>query len=310
MKVLFMGTPEFAAVCLKALAESGHEVVAAVTQPDRPVGRGKKLTPPPVKQYAESIGISVLQPERIKAKSFMPKLLELNADIFVVAAYGQILSESILNMTKYGAICVHASLLPKYRGASPIQQAIADGETTTGITIMQMDAGIDTGDMLLKCEVPITENDTGGTLHDKLCNVSSDILLEALERIENGTIRPEKQDNNAASYAPIITKDMAHIDWTQSAARIVNLVRAYNPFPGAFTVLDGKSIKLWQCEIMPSAQTGKPGEIIKACPKEAIFAAASDGIVRITSLTPPNGKKMAAADFVKGYKIDENGVFV
>ena len=310
MKILFMGTPEFAAVCLKALVESCHEVVGVVTQPDRPAGRGKKLAASPVKQYAESLNMFVLQPEKIKSKNFLPKLAELNADIFVVAAYGQLLSEAILNMPKYGAINVHASLLPKYRGASPIQQAIADGETTTGITIMQMDKGLDTGDMLLKCEVPISDNDTGGTLHDKLCDASSKILTEALEHIENGTIRPEKQDDKAATYAPLITKDMARIDWAQPAVRIVNLVRAYNPFPGAFTVLNDKSVKLWQCEIVQSANTDKPGKIIKACPREGIFAAASDGIVRIVALTPPNGKKMAAADFVKGYTIDENEVFL
>jgi methionyl-tRNA formyltransferase len=300
-----MGTPDFALACLKSLTGSRHEVIAVVTQPDRPGGRGKKIQTPPVKDYALQMGIPVLQPEKIRSTDNIAALGTFSADIFVVAAYGQILSQKILDLPKFGAINVHASLLPKYRGASPIQQAIADGETTSGITIMQMDKGMDTGDMLLKYEIPIDPRDTGGTLHDKLCGIAPGALLEALCLIETGRAMPVPQDNGLVTYAPLITKQMAQIDWRKSPADIVNLIRAYNPTPGAFTGLGDGQIKIWQGETAKiDARNEVPGEIMRACTKDGIIVAVAGGAVRITELTPPNGKKMAAADFVRGRKIE------
>ena len=307
MKIVFMGTPDFALACLKALADSRHEVIAVVTQPDRPFGRGKKLGSPPVKDFAIRRGIPVLQPEKIKAADSVALLAALPADIFVVAAYGQILPQNLLDLPRFGAINVHASLLPKYRGASPIQQAIADDETTTGITIMQMDAGMDTGDMILKRAVPIDSHDTGGILHDKLCEAAPIALLDALGLIENGEARREAQNHTLATYAPLITKQMAHLDWRKSSRDIANLIRAYNPFPGAFVRYGDGQIKIWRGEIAGKSG-GTPGEIVRVCPKEGIFVAAGDGIVRLTELTPTSGRKMTAADFVRGHKI-ETGTF-
>lgn len=320
-----MGTPDYARTCLEALVEARHthpyiNVIAVVTQPDRPSGRGKKLQAPPVKDYALQMGIPVFQPEKIKSPDSIAALEQLSADIFVVAAYGQILTQKILDIPKFGAINVHASLLPKYRGASPIQQAIADGETVTGITIMQMDKGIDTGGMLIKREVTIDNNDTGGMLHDKLCEAAPGVLLEALDLIHTGRAVSTMQDNSLATYAPLITKQMAQIDWNKPPADIVNLIRAYNPFPGAFTRLDGDQIKIWRAEIVDIHEKSwaKPetiafdiqgdnfgaGQILHVCPKDGIIVEAMGGAIRITELTPPNGKKMAATDFVRGHKIN------
>jgi len=305
MKIVFMGTPEFALACLKALTDSRHEVVAVVTQPDRPASRGMKLVQPPVKVHALELNIPVLQPEKIKTIDIMAQLADFSADIFVVAAYGQILSQKLLDMPKFGAINVHASLLPKYRGASPIQQAISDGEHVTGITIMQMDKGMDTGDMILKHTVSINTHDTGGILHDKLCVAAQPALLEALQSIENGTAQREAQNHMLATYAPLITKEMTHLNWHKSPAHIVNLVRAYNPFPGTFTKLNNTQIKIWQAEIADHTHNGNltPGEIIRACPKKGIFVAAKDGVIRIVEVTPSGGKKMPAEVFVRGRDI-------
>lgn len=315
MRVVFMGTPKFAEICLEGLmgaAVAGHinaEIVAVVTQPDRPGGRGKRLQASPVKQYAEMMNIPILQPEKIKAPENIAQLQALEADIFIVAAYGQILSQKILDMPACGAINVHASLLPKYRGASPIQQAIADGETTTGITIIQMDKGMDTGDMILKREIAIDPDDTGGSLHDKLAVLGPQVLLDALRLISDGKAVREPQNNNLATHAPLITKQMAHIDWNKSSVAIVNMIRAYNPFPGAFTKLGDSQIKIWQAAIADSKQPKEvsptpniPGTILQACPKDGIIVATADGAIRIIELTPPNAKKMYAADYVRGYK--------
>jgi len=275
MKIVFMGTPEFAMKCLAGLDD--RNVVAVFTQPDRPSGRGKRMQAPPAKIYAQQMGLPVFQPEKIKSAQGLAMLGSLDADIFVVAAYGQLLSQKILDMPKYGAINVHASLLPKYRGASPIQQAIAHGDTTTGITIMQMDKGMDTGDMLLKREIAIDVDDTGGTLHDKLADIAPFALIDALDLIAAGKVTPEPQDDTLATHAPLITKQMAQIDWGEPPKDIVNMIRAYNPFPGAHTQLDGMQVKVWDAEII-------------------------DGKVHITYLTPPGGKKMSMADYLRGKK--------
>ena len=297
MKIVFMGTPDISAACLRALYESGkHEVIAVVTQPDKPAGRGKNLKASAVKEYALEKGILIFQPKRANKGGFPDVLRGLNADIFVVAAFGQILSGEILDIPKYGAINTHASLLPEYRGAAPIQQAILDGRDKTGITIMQMDVGMDTGDMLLKHEVDITPDDTGGSLYAKLCHIAPIALLEALDKIADGTITHEKQDDTKATYAPIITKEMAEIDWKKSAESIVNLVRGYNPFPGAYAHLFDKKIKVWKAAVIDEKL-----DSIRLCPKEGIFVPAGDKAVQLLEITPPNGKKMSGADFVRGF---------
>jgi methionyl-tRNA formyltransferase len=310
MKIVFMGTPEFARVCLQALVEGPPEssskgefnVLAVVTQPDRPAGRGKKPQISPVKAFALEKGIEVLQPERANRGDFPEILAGLGADIFVVAAFGQILSQKVLDIPKFGAINVHASLLPKYRGAAPIQQAILEGETLTGITIMQMDAGMDTGDMLLKREIPIKPDDTGGSLHDKLCQIAPEALLTALRQIAKGSAAPQAQNHDEATYAPIITKEMARIDFNKPTRQIIDFIRAYNPHPGAYAEIGGKILKIWNTAQHSDEIAANPGDVIKTCPKEGIFIATKDGQLQILELTPPGGKKMPAPDYVKGLK--------
>jgi len=306
-----MGTPEFALVCLETLAKSNHDVAAVVTQPDKPSGRGKHVIYSPVKQFAITHSIPVLQPQRIKSADIFAQLAEFSADLFVVAAYGQILPKRLLDMPKYGAINVHASLLPKHRGASPIQQAILDGDNTTGITIMQMDSGMDTGNMICMSEIAISPDDTGGTLHDRLCEAARPALLDSLDLIVNTDFKATPQDNDLATYAPLITKQMAHINWNNSVSTIINHIRAYNPFPGAYVKCNNELIKIWHAEKLDLPPT-RPGEILKVCPKSGIVVSAQDSRIRITDLTPTGGKRMSAADFVKGKgaKINVGDVFV
>jgi len=295
-----MGTPQFAQVCLQTLLDGGHEVVAVLTQPDRPAGRGKKPQQSPVKELALAYGIEVLQPERANRGDFPAKLASYVADVFVVAAYGQILSQKVLDIPKYGAINVHASLLPKLRGAAPIQQAILNGDKKTGITIMQMDAGMDTGDMLLKSEVEIMPSDTGGDLYEKLCKAAPNALLTVLDQIAKGTTKPEKQDDNQATYAPMISKEMTRIDFTKTTQQIMDFVRGYNPFPVANADINGKILKIWSAKIFDNSENSAIGEIVRTCPKEGIFVQAADGVLNITEITPPNGKKMTAAEYIRG----------
>ena len=240
MKIVFMGTPDFAAGSLKALIAAGHDILLVVTQPDRAKGRSDKPVPSPVKEVALENNIPVFQPLKIKTSESVAELKKYDADIFVVAAFGQIISKEILDMPRLGCVNIHASLLPKYRGASPIQQVILDGEEKTGVTIMQMDEGIDTGDMLYKIETEITEEDTFETLHDRLMEIGGRAITEALELLEKGELKPEKQDDSKSNYAKLIKKEMGRIDFTKSADVIGRLVRGMNPWPSAFTFLDGK----------------------------------------------------------------------
>jgi len=302
LKVIFMGTPDIAQVCLRALLDGGHEVLAVITQPDRPAGRGKKPQISAVKELALAHNLEVLQPERVNRGKFPEKLAEYEADIFVVAAFGQILSQRVLDIPKFGAVNVHASLLPKLRGAAPIQKAILDGDSSTGITIMQMDAGMDTGDMLLKREVVILPSDTGGTLYAKLCEIAPEALLTTLDQIAKGIAKPEKQDDLAATYAPIISKEMTKIDFGQTARQVVDFVRGYNPFPAALWDFEGKTLKVWRVAVFNYETIANIGEVVEKCPKNGIFVQAADGIVNILEITPPNGKKMTAAEFVRGQK--------
>ena len=302
MKIVFMGTSEFAVPSLLTLFDT-HEVLAVVTQPDRPKGRGNKMAYSPVKEAAMQQGVPILQPERIRRKESMAELAALGADIFVVASYGQVLSEAILHMPPHGSINVHASILPKYRGASPIQQAILHGDTVAGVTIMQMDKGIDTGDIMLVRETCVADDDTGGSLHDKLAALGAEALLAALNQIADGTITRTKQDDAQSSHAPLLTKDMGRIDWTKSPQEIVNLVRGLNPWPCAFLTYESQPVRVLAAEAAPGESPALPGTVCEASPKGGLVIAAAGGAVRVLVVQAPNGKQMAAADYLRGHEM-------
>ncbi len=301
MKILFMGTPDFAAGSLKSLIDAGYEITAVVTQPDRPKGRSGQPVFSPVKEVAVAAGIPVLQPVRIKNPEETAKLLEYPADIYVIAAFGQILSKEILDQPRLGCINVHASLLPRYRGASPIQRVILDGEKETGITIMQMNEGLDTGDILYKKSLELAPDETFETLHDRLMNLGGETLLEALPLIEAGKITPVVQDDSLSNYAPLIKKEDGKINWTKSSEQLYAQVRAFNPWPGAFTRLDGKVLKIWGAE--PAEGKGNPGEVISV-DKKSFTVACGTGALKIVSLQPEGKKKMDTASFLLGNKIE------
>ena len=301
MKILFMGTPDFAAGSLKSLIDAGYEISAVVTQPDRPKGRSGAPVFSPVKEVAVAAGIPVLQPERIKRPEETAKLLEYPADIYVVAAFGQILSKEILDQPKYGCINVHASLLPKYRGASPIQRVILDGEKETGVTIMQMNEGLDTGDILYKKSIELDPEETFETLHDRLMALGGEALTEALPLIESGSITPVIQDDDLSCYAPLIKKEDGLIDWKESAEKIHAKVRAFNPWPAAFTYLNGKILKIW--EVTPVEGKGDPGTVI-ASDKNSFTVACGEGALKIKSLQPEGKKRMDTAAFLAGNKTE------
>ena len=302
MKIVFMGTPEFAVPSLNALLSSKKEITAVVTQPDKPSGRGKKLTPPPVKAAALNSGVAVLQPERIKDEEFVNTLREINPDIIVVAAYGKILPKDIIQLPRYGCINVHASLLPKYRGAAPISWAIINGEKETGITIMQMDEGLDTGSILLQKGIEITKEDTAGTLSNKLSKIGAELLIEGLNAIEKGEIKPITQDNSKTSYAPMLKKEDGQINWTKGAEDIYNMVRGMDPWPGAFTYYKGELWKVWKVR---HGDTGKglAGEIL-AADKDRIDVASKDNVISIIEIQPANKKRMTVSVFLRGHKVE------
>lgn len=304
MKIIFMGTPDFAAGALEALIGAGHEIILAVTQPDKPKGRSKELVPPPVKVCAEKHGIPVFQPRRIKTPEAVEELKKYQADIFVVAAFGQILSQEILDIPRYGCLNIHASLLPKYRGASPIQHVIIDGEERTGVTIMQMDAGLDTGDMLYKKEIPIEKTDNYETLHDKLMVLGGEAIVEALPLLEQGKLIPAKQQENLSCYAPLIDKRMGKIDFSKDAEAIDRQIRGMTPWPSAFTSYRGKQLKIWLAEPAAAEDTGgrMPGEILEA-DRDHVTVAAGEGALRIYELQLEGKKRMTAHDFLLGVKM-------
>ena len=312
MKVLFMGTPDFAAGILEAIINSDHEVVGVVTQEDKPRGRSDKPLPPPVKECALRHGIQVFQPHRIKDADAVERLREYDADIFVVAAYGQILSKEILDMPKYGCINTHASLLPKYRGAAPIQWAIADGETKTGVTIMQMDEGLDTGDILYVNEVDITSEETGESLFNKLEECGKTLIVEALDRIEKGDIKPVKQDPASATYARILNKKMGQVDFTRKAADIERLIRAFTPWPGTYTYLNGKLLKIYEAHLAgadevrdrcPDANTAFKAGTIAGVSPDAVYVKCGQDFLKITSVQLEGKKRMDVNDFLKGCRL-------
>ena len=304
MKIIFMGTPDFAAGALKALIGAEHEIILAVTQPDKPKGRSKELVPSPVKVCAVENGIPVFQPRRIKVPEAVEELRKFQADICVVAAFGQILSQEILDMPHFGCLNIHASLLPKYRGASPIQHVILDGEERTGITVMQMDAGLDTGDMLYKKEIPIEKTDNYETLHDKLMELGGEAIVEALALLEQGKLIPQKQQDDLSCYAPLIDKTMGEIDFSKDAETIDRQIRGMTPWPSAFTFYRGKQLKVWLAEPAIAENTfGRiPGEILQVS-KDCVTVAAGKGALRIYELQLEGKKRMTARDFLLGVKM-------
>ncbi|MDD3401913.1 MAG: methionyl-tRNA formyltransferase [Hespellia sp.] len=302
MKVIFMGTPDFSVGTLEALIEAGHEVCLAVTQPDKPKGRGKEMQYTPVKQAAAAHGIPVYQPKKIREAACVEELKKYNADIMVVIAFGQILPKEILEMTPYGCVNVHASLLPKYRGAAPIQWAIIDGEAETGVTTMQMDVGLDTGDMLLKTVVPIEKDETGETLHDKLAAAGAKLCAETLKALEDGTVTPKKQGEMTTAYARMLDKKLGNIDWTKPAVQIERLVRGLNSWPSAYTHLDGKVMKIWKAEVQKETSDAEPGTVT-AIGKNEFAVQTGEGQLLVQELQLPGKKRMDAGSFLRGYHL-------
>lgn len=306
MRIVFMGTPDFAVGSLQALCESGkHEILAVVTQPDRPKGRGNKLLQTPVKEYALAQGLTVYQPQKVKTPEFVELLHELQPELIVVAAFGQFLSKKILELPKYGCINVHASLLPKYRGAAPIQYAIIKGEKESGVTIMQMDIGMDTGAMLDKVVVPIEENTTMGELHYALREQGAALLLQVIDKIAAGTAVAEPQDNEQATYATLLDRSMEHIDWSKTAQEVHNLIRGFNPVPSTFTKLpNGKGLKIWGSKMTDKNSAAAAGTVIETG-KHSFFVACGEGVLEITEVQPESKKRMPAQVFLNGRGVQE-----
>lgn len=301
MKIIFAGTPHFAASALQALLADSHEVVAVLTQPDRPAGRGMQLIHSPVKQLALQHGIPVLQPLTLKIVEVQQQLASFQADVMVVAAYGLILPKSVLQMPRFGCLNIHASLLPRWRGAAPIQRAILAGDDETGITIMQMDEGLDTGAMLLKKSCPISPDDTALSLHDKLASMGAQAIIEALHRLAQNSLIGTTQDEALATYAAKINKPEAQLDWTQSAAHLERAIRAYNPVPVAHSTLNGITIKIWQASVSKDGEGG-PG-LILAVNSSGIQVACGQGALYLEVLQRPNGKSLSASQFVQGFVV-------
>ena len=301
MRIVFMGTPDFAVGSLMALAECGkHEIVGVVTQPDRPKGRGNKMLMTPVKEYALSKGYEVHQPQKVKTPEFVQILRDMQPDLIVVAAFGQFLSQEIHSMPKYGCINVHASLLPKYRGAAPIQYAIIKGERESGVTIMQMDIGMDTGAMLDKVVVPIGENTTMGELHDALKIKGAELLLSVIDKIEAGTIVAEPQNNDEATYATLLDRSMERIDWSKPAQEVHNLIRGFNPAPSTFTSLpNGKNLKIWCSRLTDKQSEAASGTVVEVG-KRSFYVACGSGVLEITEVQPESKKRMPAQVFING----------
>lgn len=303
MKVLFMGTPQFAVAALSELINT-HEVVGVITQPDKPKGRGKKLQPSPVKEVAVENNIPVYQPEKIKSPDFIEELRKIEADIFIVVAYGQLLSQEILDMPKFGCVNVHGSLLPKYRGAAPIQWSVINGEEKTGVTIMYMEKGLDTGDMILKEEFPISQSDTYGSVHDKMSLIGARLLIKSLEVIEKDEVSAEKQNDSISTYAPMIDKDTELIDWSKTSNEIRNLIRGLNPMPCAYSILDDVSMKIWTAEFVENEYSGIPGEIVDIDKKKGFIVKTGDSALLISEIQAKGGKKMSAADYMRGHAVN------
>ena len=309
--VVFMGTPDFAVGTLQALIRSRYEVKAVFCQPDRPKGRGKALAMPPVKEEALKAGIPVYQPAKIREEEWLARVEALQPDVIVVVAFGQLLPERILNAAKYGCVNVHASLLPKYRGAAPIQWAVINGEQVSGVTTMRMDAGMDTGDMILKEEVPLEKNETGGSLFEKLSAVGAGLLIRTLDEISRGTAVYEPQPKESPTpYASMLTKKQGEISWKQPAERIECLIRGLNPWPSAYTYYRGKMLKLWEVQCLPG-EPGNPKEAGKAfrVTKDSLEIQTGSGILSVKELQPEGKKRMKVDDFLRGYPVEPGEAF-
>ena len=302
MKILFMGTPDFASESLRALIKSENEIVGVVSQPDRPKGRGHKLVPTDVKVTAQEAGLTVYQPESLKNEAFLPTLEELNPDIIVVAAYGRILPEYILNYPRYGCINVHASLLPKYRGAAPIQRAVLNGDDETGVCIMKMEKGLDTGDIIAVKSTAIGEYETSGELFDRLAKIGGDLLVRTIKDIETGNAVYTKQDDEKSTYAEKITKETACIDWEKSSTEISKQICAMNPFPGAYTTYMGDTLKIYEAE--KTEGEGKPGQILGIEKKKGLKVACKNGAIFIKTVQFAGLKRMNIEDYARGHKIE------
>ena len=303
MKVIFMGTPDFAVNTLEKIIEAGHEVMLVVTQPDKPKGRGNTMQFPPVKECAVSHGLEVFQPVKIREDASVEYLKKFAPDIIIVAAFGQILPKSILDLPKYGCINVHASLLPKYRGAAPIQWAVINGDKVSGVTTMQMNEGLDTGDMIMKTEVPLSEDQTGGSLHDKLAETGAKLCVETLKALEDKTATWEVQGESPTAYAKMLDKKLGDIDWSRSAKSIECLIRGLNPWPSAYTDWNGKVMKIWEAGVLDENTDAKPGTIVKV-EKDSFSVQTGDGLLKVLALQIPGKKRMEADAFLRGYQIE------
>jgi methionyl-tRNA formyltransferase len=317
MRIVFMGTPDFAVPSLKNLICKGHEIAGVVTQPDRPKGRGQKLSFSAVKQAALEAGLDIFQPDKIKTTEFVETLKGLAPEMIVVAAFGQLLSKEILTLPKFGCVNVHASLLPRYRGAAPIHWAVINGETETGVTIIQMDSGLDTGDMLLTGKIPVMPDDNTGKVHDKLADLGAELLVEAITAISYGKIERISQDNSRASYAPILTNEIEKIDWSKSPVKISKLVRGLNPWPVAHTVFGEKILKIWQarpCDIteiqgpLIDLTQKHPGQVLGRIPGVGFAVAAGAGCMAVCEVQPQGSRRMNAEDFMNGHKLTKGTV--
>jgi methionyl-tRNA formyltransferase len=322
LKIVFMGTPAFAVPCLDMLVKEGYEVAAVVTQPDKPKGRGNKLSTLPIKEYALNQGIEVLQPEKIRTAEFEAKIKDINPDLLVTVAYGKILPKTLLDIPDLGCINVHGSILPKYRGAAPIHWAIINGEKETGITTMYTDIGTDTGDMLLKKFVAITDKMTVGELHDQLSIVGAEVLKDTLIQLQNGNLKRTPQDNTEATYAPMIKKDTGLIGWNKASVDIHNLVRGTNPSPGAYTFYKGERMRIWATEVLNGFQSetkpgcmassaaernDQPGCIMKV-DKDGLIISTIDGSIKITEIQFDSSKRMSVEEYIRGHRISEGEI--
>ncbi len=305
-RIVYAGAPEFAVAPLKALHQAGYDIVAVYTQPDRPAGRGREARATPVKQAAQALGIPVMQPQKLSSVEDQQALAELQPDLMVVTAYGLLLPKAVLDIPRLGCINIHASLLPRWRGAAPIQRAILAGDKTTGVTIMQMDEGLDTGDMLLRRECAIRDDDTGSSLHDRLMQLGPDALLECLPDLLTGNIQPQKQDEALACYAHKLSKQEAELDWTQSAVQLERCVRAYNAWPVAFTHYRKKgkaeTLRVWRAQVVQQQTDAAPGSVL-ACNKHGIDVACGEGVLRLQQVQPAGKRQMPAADFANAHDI-------
>lgn len=305
MRIIFMGTPDFAVASLEALIEAGHEIISVFTQPDKPKGRGHKMQFSPVKEAAVKHNIEVFQPQTLKDAAIQEQIVKSDPEIIVVAAYGKILPKKVLDIPKFGCVNVHGSILPKYRGAAPIQWSVINGEKYAGITTMYMGEGLDTGDILLTRKTEIGENETSGELFERLSHIGAELLVETIDKLQNNEVAPQKQDESQAVYAPMLSKELALIDWNRTAESIRNLIRGLNPQPAAFTLLDGAKFKIFSADILEAS--GTPGAIFTANKSICVYCA--DKALRLGEIQAENGKRMMSGVYLLGHPIKEGSVF-